>query len=277
MPSWLRLKLLAKVVAGIIVLLLLLVVASVVALTHHTTLPLEQEFGNVAVGLAAEVGGAGNQANPVAGNQRAIQAGLIAYTGSCAQCHGDKGDGKGAVGQSTFPPASSLTSENAKEASDATLFWIVKNGLSFTAMPGYKSQYADADIWALVAYIRQLQQEPVAALAMPPPTMEQLAEANPQGDAEQRGAAVYFAQGCQSCHGAIGNAPGGLGLGGGRGVQDAVRGGRLGMPAYAPGQITDTQMSDLVAYMDSFAGQKQGLQPGQIEAVPSTGPGSATP
>ena len=48
-------------------------------------------------------------------------------------------------------------------------------------------------------------------------TFAQLEVADPNGDAVERGAAAYFAQGCQSCHGQVGDAPGNLGLrGGGR-------------------------------------------------------------
>jgi mono/diheme cytochrome c family protein len=68
------------------------------------------------------------------------------------------------------------------------------------------------------------------AIDVPTPTAAQLAEANPFGDAVQRGAAVYFALSCAKCHGAIGNAPGQLGLRGGGGESlNAVRRGRAGM------------------------------------------------
>jgi mono/diheme cytochrome c family protein len=92
------------------------------------------------------------------------------------------------------------------------LFWITQNGLSFTAMPGFADQYSDQDIWDIVAYMRSLQNGQSAAVDVPSPTFAQLAAADPNGDAAQRGASVYFAQGCQSCHGPVGDAPGNLAL-----------------------------------------------------------------
>ena len=79
-------------------------------------------------------------------------------------------------------------------------------------MPVFARQYTDADIWALVAYMRALQQGRASAIDVPKPTEAQLAVADPHGTAIQRGAAVSFAQGCQLCHGAVGNALGELAL-----------------------------------------------------------------
>jgi len=237
------------------------------AILHRTIWPFEQSYGNAVVSLAARLE-AGNAANPLASNPRAALAGRDAYTGSCATCHGANGDGKGELGSATFPPATDLTAAETHAKSDAELFWIIKHGLSFTAMPGFEDQYPDTDLWAMVSYLRALQggQAP-AAIAVPTPTAAQLAEADPQGDAAQRGAAVYFAQGCAACHGAVGDAPGNLGLRG-AGETGAIRRGQAGMPAYGADQISSAQLTDLEAYMSTFSGQQQGLPPGQFRVAP---------
>ena len=110
-------------------------------------------------------------------------------------------------------------------------------------------------IWNLVAYMRSLQNGQAAAVNVPSPTFAQLQAANPNGDAVARGAAVYFAQGCQSCHGPVGDAPANLALRE-TGETGAIRRGRPGMPAYGPDRISDTQLNDLQAYMRTFAGSR---------------------
>jgi mono/diheme cytochrome c family protein len=247
-----------------------LVIGGPLILAHRQDLPLERHYGNFAISVAARLG-AGNQTNPLAGNNRAVEMGRNAYTGSCAQCHGARGDGKGVFGQATYPNATDLTSNDAKEKSDAELFWITKNGLSFTGMPAFGDQYDDQGIWALVAYIRTLQNGQPRAAAVPAPTMAQLAVADPHGNAVARGAAVYFAAGCHTCHGAVGNAPGELGLRNGRETEEAVREGRRGMPAYSSDHISDAELSDLAAYMSTFAGQRQGIAPGEFRRLPGNG------
>jgi mono/diheme cytochrome c family protein len=238
------------------------VVLAPLAIAHRQDLPLERSYGNVAVSLAARLNG-GGATNPLAGNPRAVRAGLDAYTGSCAVCHGADGKGKGAFGQATYPPATDLTTHDAKEKSDAELFWIIKNGLSFTGMPGFGDQYTDNDIWSMVSYVRALQSDQATPIVVPTPTTAQLAAADPHGDAVQKGAAIYFAQGCQTCHGAVGNAPAEMALrGGGREASFAVRRGRRGMPAYGPDQISDAELADLSAYMNTFAGRFGGSEGG---------------
>ena len=149
---------------------------------HRTDLPLERLYGNVAVSLAARLH-AGKASNPVAQNQRALSEGAAAYLTGCAQCHGPTGTGNGVYGQATYPNATDLTRGDAKEKSDAELFWITKHGLSFTGMPAFDGQYSDQEIWQLVAYMRALQNGQVpAAIAVPTASAQQLAYANFNGD-----------------------------------------------------------------------------------------------
>ena len=231
-------------------LLLVLVVALPFALTHRQDLPLERVYADVAVSLVSRILG-GDAPNPVTDDQRALASGRAAYTGSCAVCHGVKGDGRGVFGRTTYPDATDLT--GVKNKSDAQLFWIVKNGLGFTAMPAFGGQYKDADIWAIVAYIRVLQRGTASALAIPEPSLAQLAAADPTGSRQTRGAAIYFALGCHLCHGPEGDAPGDLSIHG-RIETDVVRkGDDRGMPAYGQDIISDAELADLETYLLRFA------------------------
>lgn len=282
------------------VLATLVVGAVVVApwvLAKHQDLPLERVYGDFAVSIASRLG-AGNAQNPVAQNGRALVAGRDAYTGSCAVCHGANGDGRGVFGTSSYPNATDLRSHDAAEKSDAQLFWIVKNGLSFTGMPSFGEQYNDQDIWSLVTYIRALQdpsranpsgsgnnggppgQSPagnqpdaggsgrqagrtfqLAAINVPTPTADQIGLANPSSaDAVARGAAIYFAQGCQTCHAAAGDAPGNLGLRRGGSPEEArtIRQGRPGMPAYSQAQVSEAELADLQAYLATIGTSRGG-------------------
>jgi len=234
-------------------LLVVLVVALPFALTHRHDLPFERSYGDAAVSVVSRVFG-GDAANPVANDQRALAAGRAAYTGSCAVCHGAKGDGRGVFGPPTYPHATDFTSDAAKGKTDAQLFWIVKNGLGFTAMPAFADQYKDADIWAIVAYIRVLQRGPASALAIPEPSLAQLAAADPTVSRQTRGAAIYFAMGCHLCHGPEGDAPGDLALRGRIETDVVRRGSDRGMPAYGTNLISDPELADLETYLLRFAG-----------------------
>jgi mono/diheme cytochrome c family protein len=233
-----------------VALVLVLVVALPFALTHRQDLPLERLYGDAAVLVVSRILG-GDAANPLAGDARALSAGRAAYTGSCAVCHGAKGDGRGVFGRTTYPDATDLT--GVKNKSDAQLFWIVKNGLGFTAMPAFGGQYKDEEIWAIVAYIRALQTGTSSALAIPEPTVAQLAAADPALSRQTRGAAFYFALGCHLCHGPEGDAPGELSIRGRIQTEIVRTGDDRGMPAYGKDVISDAELADLEVYLLRFA------------------------
>jgi mono/diheme cytochrome c family protein len=233
-------------------LVVVLVAALPFALTHRQDLPLERVYGNAAVSVVSRILG-GEAANPVANDPRALATGRAAYTGSCAVCHGAKGDGRGFFGRTTYPDATDFRSEAAKSKTDAQLFWIVKNGLGFTAMPAFGGQYKDAEIWAIVAYIRALQRGTASALAIPEPSVAQLAAADPAISRQTRGAAIYFALGCHLCHGPEGDAPGELSIRGRIQTEIVRTGDDRGMPAYGMDVISDAELADLETYLLRFA------------------------
>jgi mono/diheme cytochrome c family protein len=254
-----RALLIGLIVGALVVMALIVLVGMPLAVGHRRDLPFERLYGNLAVEIAVQTQ-AGSAQNPVAQNPRALEAGRLAYTGSCAVCHGVNGDGKGAFGRELYPPATELSERDTQEKSDAKLFWIIKNGLSFLGMPAFGDSYSDEQIWALVTYTRSLGNASTrqGAVVVPTPTGEQLAIADPHGDAVHQGAAVYFAQGCQTCHGAIGDAPGDLRLRGGeREGAEAVRRGRPGMPTYGTQQISEADLNNLIAYLSTFPGGRR--------------------
>jgi mono/diheme cytochrome c family protein len=243
---------LVVVLGAIVVLVVAVVVALPLALTHRQDLPLERIYGDAAVSAVSRILG-GDATNPLANDRRALETGRIEYTGSCAVCHGAKGDGRGVFGRTTYPDATDFTTEAAKGKTDAQLFWIVKNGLGFTAMPAFADQYKDEDIWSMVAYIRALQRGGTTALSIPAPSSAQLLAADPTQGRQTRGAAIYYALGCHLCHGPEGDAPGELSIRGRIETEIVRRGSDRGMPAYSRDMVSDADLADLETYLLRFA------------------------
>lgn len=241
----------AGIIGGVITAAFGLLLAGPFLLTHRQDFPGERFYGDLAVTAVARLGG-GDAKNPFPANdEKALKTGRDAFTGSCAVCHGSTGDGRGLFGGSSYPEATDLRSDIAKRKSDAELFWITRNGLSFSAMPSFAKQFKDEDLWAIVTYVRSLQQGTAKPVSIAAPTQAQLAFADPHGSPAARGAAVYFAQGCDRCHGAAGVAPGNLDIVG-RPDTEVVRTPSPGMPKYDTERITDAELDDLLAYMLTF-------------------------
>ena len=221
-------------------------------LTHRDDLPGERAYAAAMVSLVSRLQ-AGDKANPLANDPRAITVGRNLYTGQCSLCHGPTGDGRGGFGVLTYPDAADLTAAKTIAKSDAQLFWITKKGLGFTAMPAFDTVFTDEQIWALVSYIRALQRGRAEPIPIPAPAERHLAQADPQGDSVARGAAVYYAQGCHRCHGPEADAPGQLSIRGRIDVGVVRIGDPAGMPRFGVERISAAELADLEAFLLRFA------------------------
>jgi mono/diheme cytochrome c family protein len=103
--------------------------------------------------LASEPG-ARSLKNPVAAEPLAIAEGRDHFADHCAICHGNDGAGKTEINAGLYPPAPDMRLGQTQELSDGELFYIVKNGIRFTGMPGWGGE--DEDNWKLVLFIRHL-------------------------------------------------------------------------------------------------------------------------
>jgi cytochrome c553 len=78
------------------------------------------------------------------------------YGVDCAACHGMQGTTPTDAGRWMYPRAASLPSPDVQRYSDAELFWIVKNGIRLSGMPGFGKTENDMNIRHLVDYVRTL-------------------------------------------------------------------------------------------------------------------------
>jgi mono/diheme cytochrome c family protein len=75
----------------------------------------------------------------------------------CAPCHDNSGNGNGLVIQhaaGAFPPPTLFSSAAVKDMPDGQLFDTISHGIR--NMPGYATQIAEADRWAIVLWVRIL-------------------------------------------------------------------------------------------------------------------------
>ncbi len=82
--------------------------------------------------------------------------GNMEYGSDCASCHGTDGRTPTDVGRSMYPRAPRLDSPPVQEWSDEELFWIIKNGVRLSGMPGFGKIHSDEQIWHLVYYVRRI-------------------------------------------------------------------------------------------------------------------------
>jgi mono/diheme cytochrome c family protein len=238
-----------------------------IALAHHSAGSLETAYGNLVVTSLARLNAPSAGANPTTSSSQTLQQGRESYTGACSQCHGTAGHTQGIFGQTSFPPASDLAGDSARSLSDGQIFYIIKNGLGFTPMPAFSSQFSDTQTWALVDFIRALQTAQAPLPDVPTPTADQRTTAHlASGGDAQRGAEAFAAFGCSACHQPSGR----LSVNPANdSVAQVVRNGRQGMPCYSSTTLSDTQLLDIRAYIATFPGT--GMLGGPQDRAPGGG------
>ena len=128
---------------------------------------LEEAVARRLRGLATPARARG-QVNPLPASAETLAHGRAHYADHCAVCHANDGSGQTAMGQGLYPKAPDMRLPPTQKLSDGELFYVIRNGVRFTGMPGWGAgpEHEDRDSWALVHFIRHL----------PKVTAEELAE-----------------------------------------------------------------------------------------------------
>jgi cytochrome c553 len=81
--------------------------------------------------------------------------GAAHFEGGCTPCHGRPGEPVNAIVASMLPPPPPLA-EAIVDLGTKEIFWIVKHGLKYTAMPAWPAQPRNDEVWAVTSFLTQL-------------------------------------------------------------------------------------------------------------------------
>jgi mono/diheme cytochrome c family protein len=98
---------------------------------------------------------------PVQVTETLLARGEQRYQINCSPCHGDLGDGKGAVSKYGLVPAN-LHDARLVKMGDGEIFNTITKGKGL--MGSYGANVAIADRWAVIAYVRALQRAQLATI-----------------------------------------------------------------------------------------------------------------
>jgi len=93
------------------------------------------------------------QANPFPPSMDNIMDGSMTYDKNCAVCHGSLKQPVSPLKNKFYPPVPQLMSSTPDDQ-DGNLFYVIKYGVRYTAMPGWDGVLSDDDIWKTVVFIK---------------------------------------------------------------------------------------------------------------------------
>ncbi len=146
----------------VVLLLLVLVTAGFVAAAYQFNPTALNEPGRLETALATKakrwVVGRRARGVPPAPvySTPSVTVGGMQFRGECASCHGIDGRTPTDIGRWMYPRTLDLGSPEVQQWSDAELFWIIKNGIRLSGMPGFGKVHSDEQIWHLAHYVRSL-------------------------------------------------------------------------------------------------------------------------
>jgi len=93
---------------------------------------------------------------PYASSDAAIVAGSKLYTEHCSMCHGTGVGGPTilAKGQYVTPPQ--FAKHGVDDDPEGKIYWNIEHGIRFTAMPSYKTQLTEEQIWDLAYFLKNV-------------------------------------------------------------------------------------------------------------------------
>jgi mono/diheme cytochrome c family protein len=113
---------------------------------------------------------------PFAITRKEIERGMNRFNIYCTPCHSRTGDGWGMVVQRGLKRPPSFHEARLKAAPVGYFFNVITNG--FGQMSGYSAQIKPEDRWAIIAYVRALQQSQDGRISDVPPAERAALEAS---------------------------------------------------------------------------------------------------
>ncbi len=95
--------------------------------------------------------------SPLPSSPEIVAQGKSLYNGkgTCFNCHGKEGDGKGPVAAQLDPAPRNFQHHGFwRHRTEGEVFWVIKHGSAGTGMIGFDGQLTDEEIWTLIQYER---------------------------------------------------------------------------------------------------------------------------
>jgi len=155
---------------GIAIVVLLIVVLGIFALEFNLSAlpnpgPIETRLANAGKRFLIGRYARKNSFTLPAATPEKIAGSQMNFGGECAACHGTDGRTPSDIGSAMYPRALDLGSPQVQQFSDVELFWIIKNGIRLSGMPGFARTLSDDQIANMVLYVRELAKSPSAQAA----------------------------------------------------------------------------------------------------------------
>ena len=98
--------------------------------------------------------------NPIQPSDENLITGVHLYVENCAICHGASDAKPSNLAQGFYIEAPQFAKDGVEDDPETALFWKVKHGIRFTAMPSFATTLQDDEIWKIAMFLKQMDKLP---------------------------------------------------------------------------------------------------------------------
>ncbi len=93
---------------------------------------------------------------PFPSSDAAIVAGAKLYTQHCAMCHGSAVGDKTILAKGLYIVPPQFVKHGVDDDPEGETYWKIEHGIRFTAMPSYKGNLTEEQIWQIAYFLKNL-------------------------------------------------------------------------------------------------------------------------
>jgi len=93
---------------------------------------------------------------PAISEDEVLSEGFEHYNAMCVDCHGAPGNSEPEFREGLYPKPPLFAKGIDDEIGTEQIFWVTKNGIKMTGMPGFGKTHTDDEIWAIAGFVEKL-------------------------------------------------------------------------------------------------------------------------
>lgn len=97
---------------------------------------------------------------PAVSRQDIMKAGFEHYEAMCVHCHGAPGITETELQKGLYPKPPSFPDGLNEELGIEQIYWITKNGIKMSGMPGFGTDHSEDELWAIAGFVYELRNIP---------------------------------------------------------------------------------------------------------------------
>lgn len=93
---------------------------------------------------------------PAISSEQTMSTGFQHYDSMCVQCHAAPGISESEISEGLYPGPPLFPDDLEEEMGIEQIYWITKNGIKLSGMPGFGTTHSEEELWAIAAFVNEL-------------------------------------------------------------------------------------------------------------------------